>query len=200
MAHDLSGKRIAVLATDGVEQIELTEPMRAARGAGASVDLISLRTGSIQGVRGLDKADSFTVDRAVGEVSADEYDGLVIPGGVKNPDKMRMDETAVSLVRSFFDQGKPVAAICHAPWMLVEADVVRGRTLTSYPSLQTDIRNAGGTWVDEEVHVDQGLVTSRRPDDLEAFNAKMLEELAEGVHVGQRRSASEAVGATTHRP
>ena len=195
MAHDLSGKRIAVLATDGVEQVELTEPMRAARDAGASVDLISLRTGTIQGVRSIDKADTFTVDRTVGEVSVDEYDGLIIPGGVKNPDKLRMDETAVSLVRAFFDQGKPVAAICHAPWMLIEADVVRGRNLTSYPSLRTDIRNSGGTWVDEEVHVDQGLVTSRRPDDLAACNATMLEEFAEGVHAGQRASATE-VGAS----
>jgi protease I len=197
MAHDLSGKRIAVLAADGVEQVELTEPMRAARDAGASVDLVSLRSGSIQGVRGIDKADTFDVDRVVGDISADEYDGLMIPGGVKNPDKMRMDDAAVALVRSFFKQGKPVAAICHAPWMLIEADVVRGRTLTSYPSLKTDIRNAGGTWVDEEVHVDQGLVTSRRPEDLEAFTEKMLEEFAEGVHAGQRRSASTGVGATS---
>jgi protease I len=197
MAHDLSGKHIAVLATDGVEQIELTEPMGAAREAGAEVHLVSLRGGSIQGVRGMDKADTFDVDRTVSDVSADDYDGLIIPGGVKNPDKLRMDETAVSLVRSFFEQGKPVAAICHGPWVLVEADVVRGRTLTSYPSLKTDIRNAGGTWVDEEVHVDQGLVTSRRPEDLEAFNAMMLEEFAEGVHAGQRRSTQETAGATT---
>ncbi len=181
MAHDLRGKRIAVLATDGVEQVELTEPMRAARDAGARVDLISLGADSIQGVRGIDKADTFRVDRTVSEVSADDYDGLILPGGVKNPDKLRMDESAVSLVRSFFDQGKPVAAICHGPWMLVEADVIRGRTLTSYPSIRTDIRNAGGTWVDEEVHVEQGLITSRRPDDLEAFNAKMLEGFAEGA-------------------
>ena len=197
MAHDLSDKHIAVLATDGVEQVELTEPTRAARDAGAVVDLVSLRAGSIQGVRGMDKADTFRVDRAVRDVSVDEYDGLILPGGVKNPDKLRMDETAVALVRSFFEQGKPVAAICHGPWLLVEADVVRGRTLTSYPSLRTDIRNAGGTWVDEQVHVDQGLVTSRRPDDLPAFIDMMLEEFAEGVHAGQRRSASEAVGAAT---
>jgi protease I len=199
MGHDLSGKNIAVLAADGVEQVELTEPMRAARDAGAVVHLISLRAGSIQGVRSMDKADTFSVDRVVSDVSADEYDGLIIPGGVKNPDTMRMDETAVALVRSFFEQGKPVAAICHAPWILVEADVVRGRTLTSYPSLRTDIRNAGGTWVDEEVRVDQGLVTSRRPDDLEAFNEKLLEEFAEGVHAGQRSSTEESVGAKTGR-
>jgi protease I len=195
MTHDLSGKHIAILATDGVEQVELTEPMRAAREAGATVDLISLKADTIQGVHGMDKADTFAVDRPVSEASADEYDGLIIPGGVKNPDKMRMDDRAVSLVRSFFDQGKPVAAICHGPWMLVEADVIRGRTLTSYPSLQTDIRNAGGTWVDEEVCVDQGLVTSRRPDDLDAFNDKMLEEFADGVHEGQSRSTAAAAGA-----
>jgi protease I len=197
MNHDLNGKHIAVIATDGVEQVELTEPMRAAREAGATVELISLERGSIQGVKGMDKADTFPVDRTVDEVRADEYDGLVIPGGVKNPDKLRMNEKAVRFVRAFFDQGKPVAAICHGPWVLVEADVVRDRTLTSYPSLKTDIRNAGGQWVDEEVRVDQGLVTSRNPDDLKAFCAKMVEEFAEGVHEGQRTRTAEAVGATT---
>lgn len=190
MAYDLSGKRVAVLAADGVEQIELTEPMKAARDAGATVDLISLQPGTIQGVKSLDKADTFTVDRVVSEVSADDYDGLLIPGGVKNPDKLRMDEAAVAFTRAFFEQGKPVASICHGPWLLVEADVVRGRTLTSYPSLQTDIRNAGGTWVDEQVCVDEGLTTSRRPADLEAFIDKMLEELEEGVHEGQRESVT----------
>ncbi len=199
MTTDLSGKRFALLAADGVEQVELTEPMRAAREAGATVDLISLRDTPIQGVRGMDKVDTFDIDHAVSEVTADDYDGLILPGGVKNPDSLRMDETAVRFVRSFFDQGKPVAAICHAPWLLVEADVVRGRTLTSYPSLRTDIRNAGGTWVDEAVHVDQGLVTSRRPDDLEAFNAKMLEEFAEGLHAGQRGGRAEVAGASTSR-
>jgi protease I len=197
MAQDLSGKRIAILAADGVEQVELTEPQRAAREAGASVDLISLRNGSIQGVKGMDRADTFPVDHAVSEVSADDYDGLILPGGVKNPDKLRMDETAVRFVRSFFEQGKPVAAICHGPWVLVEAGVVRGRTLTSYPSLRTDIRNAGGTWVDEEVHVDQGLVTSRNPDDLPAFNARMVEEFAEGLHAGQHARRIETVGIAT---
>ena len=196
MAHDLNGKRIAILATDGVEQVELTEPLRAIREAGAEAQLISLERGSIRAVKGMDKADTFEVDRVVADTTADGYDGLVIPGGVKNPDKLRMDRTAVSFVRSFFAQAKPVAAICHGPWMLVEADVVQGRTLTSYPSLATDIRNAGGTWVDEEVRVDQGLVTSRRPDDLEAFMDKMLEEFAEGTHESQRDSAREVAGAT----
>ena len=186
MNRDLNGKHIAVIATHGVEQIELTEPISAARDAGATVDLISTERGSIQGVNGMDKADTFTVDRIVSEVSADEYDGLIIPGGVANPDKLRMNEQAVRFVRSFFDQGKPVAAICHGPWLLVEADVVRDRTLTSYPSLRTDIQNAGGRWVDEEVRTDQGLVTSRKPEDLKAFCAKMVEEFAEGVHAGQR--------------
>ena len=195
--NDLSGKRIALLAADGVEQVELTEPMRAARDAGASVDLISLKNGSIQGLQGMDKGETFRVDHAVSEVSADDYDGLILPGGLKNPDKLRMDEAAVRFVRTFFEQGKPVAAICHAPWMLVEAGVVRGRTLTSYPSLRTDIRNAGGTWVDEEVHVDQGLVTSRRPDDLAAFTVKMVEEFAEGLHAGQHARRMEPVGIAT---
>jgi protease I len=194
---DLSGKRIALLAADGVEQVELSEPMRAARDAGASVDLISLKHGSIQGLQGMEKGETFRVDHAVSEVSADDYDGLILPGGVKNPDKLRMDEAAVRFVRTFFEQGKPVAAICHAPWMLVEAGVVAGRTLTSYPSLRTDIRNAGGTWVDEEVHVDQGLVTSRRPDDLAAFTGKMVEEFAEGLHAGQHARRMEPVGIAT---
>ncbi len=189
MSNDLRGKRIAIVATDYFEQVELTEPMKAVREAGAEVDLISTKKGSIQGVHGVEKADAFDVDRSFDEVSADQYDGLILPGGVKNPDKLRMDRQAVQFVREFFDQGKPVAAICHGPWLLVEADVVRGRTLTSYPSLRTDIVNAGGHWVDEEVHVDRGLVTSRTPQDLPAFNAKLIEELAEGVHARQRDAA-----------
>jgi protease I len=178
----LDGKRIAILATDGVEQVELTEPLEAVRGEGAEVDLISLEKGEFQGFDHLDKGKTFTADKAVKDARADDYDGLVLPGGVANPDFLRADEDAVRFVRSFVEAKKPVGAICHGPWTLVEADVIKGRTLTSWPSLQTDIRNAGATWVDEEVHVDQGLVTSRKPDDLPAFNAKVIEEVAEGRH------------------
>jgi protease I len=187
MSDELQGKKVAFLvANEGVEQIELTEPLKAVREAGAETHLIAPEKGDVQGFNHLDKADVFQADRAVSEVSAEEYDGLVLPGGVANPDILRTEKDAVSFARDFFDQGKPVAAICHGPWTLVEADVVRDRTLTSWPSLQTDIRNAGGEWVDEEVHVDQGLVTSRNPDDLEAFCSKVVEEIAEGRHEGQR--------------
>ena len=170
MADKLQGKRVAFLATDMVEQVELTEPWKAVKGEGAEVELVSLEEGEIQGFNHYDKADKFKVDRTVEEAGTDDYDALVIPGGVGNPDEMRMDENAVAFVRRFFEQGKPVGVICHGPWMLVEAGVVRGRRITSWPSLQTDIHNAGGNWVDEEVVVDQGLVTSRKPDDLPAFN------------------------------
>ena len=185
MADKLQGKRVAFLATDMVEQVELTEPWQAVKDEGAAVELISLEEGEIQGFNHYDKADEFKVDRTVEEARADDYDALVIPGGVGNPDTMRTDENAVQLVRDFFEQGKPVGVICHGPWMLVEAGVVRGRKVTSWPSLQTDIRNAGGNWVDEEVVVDQGLVTSRKPDDLPAFNKKIIEEFAEGRHEQQ---------------
>ncbi len=187
MADELNGKRIAVLvANEGVEQVESTEPVEALKEAGAEVDLVAPEKGEIQGFNHLDKADTFEADVAAGDAGAGDYDGLQLPGGVANPDQLRTDEHAVAFVRDFFEQGKPVAAICHAPWTLVEAGVVKGRTLTSWPSLRTDIENAGGSWVDEEVHVDQGLVTSRKPDDLPAFNSKMIEEFAEGVHEGQR--------------
>jgi protease I len=181
----LDGKRVAFLATDMFEQVELTEPWKAVEQAGGKPELISLKPGEIQGFEHYDKAGTFKVDRTVEEASADEYDALVLPGGVGNPDVLRTDENAVAFVRDFFEQGKPVAAICHGPWTLVEAGVVRGRTLTSWPSLQTDIRNAGGNWVDKEVVVDSGLVTSRKPDDLPAFNAKMVEEISEGRHQKQ---------------
>jgi protease I len=184
--HSLQGKRIAFLATDMFEQVELTEPWKAVEEAGGLPELVSLEAGEIQGFNHYDKADKFPVDRTVEEARADEYDGLVLPGGVGNPDTLRMDENAVRFARDFFDAGKPVAAICHAPWLLVEAGILRGRTVTSFPSLQTDIRNAGGNWVDEEVRVEDGLVTSRKPDDLPAFCAKVVEELAEGVHEGRR--------------
>lgn len=169
MPNTLDGRRIAILATDGVEQVELTGPLEALRDAGAGVDVVSLDGGEIQMFEHLDAADSIGADRSIADADASEYDGLVLPGGVANPDRLRTDPDAVSFVRAFFDEGKPVAAICHGPWTLVEADVVRGRTLTSWPSLRTDLRNAGATWVDEEVHVDDALITSRRPDDLPAF-------------------------------
>jgi protease I len=186
MANELKGKRVAIVATDMVEQVELLEPRKALDEAGAQTELISIEPGKIQGFNHYDKGDEIPVDRTIEEVSADEYDALLLPGGVGNPDVLRTDENVVSFVRDFFEQGKPVAAICHGPWTLVEAGVVRNRTLTSWPSIQTDIRNAGGNWVNEEVHVDQGLVTSRKPDDIPAFNAKMIEEFAEGKHAKQR--------------
>ncbi|HWI96020.1 MAG TPA: type 1 glutamine amidotransferase domain-containing protein [Solirubrobacterales bacterium] len=193
MSDQLQGKKIAILvANEGVEQIELTSPREAVEAAGAEVELISLEAGEIQAFNHLDKGDTFTADKAVGEASADDYDGLVLPGGVANPDQLRTDTDAVQFVRAFFEAGKPVGAICHAPWTLINADVVDGRTLTSWPSLQTDLRNAGAEWVDEEVHVDQGLVSSRKPDDLDAFNAKIVEEFAEGVHEGQREATTSA--------
>jgi protease I len=185
---ELDGKRIAFLvANEGVEQVELTEPWKAIEQAGAQPELISLKKGKVQAFNHLDKGDTFDVDRTVQDADASDYDALVLPGGVANPDILRTDEQAVAFARAFFEQGKPVGVICHGPWTLVEADVVRGRTLASWPSLKTDIRNAGGKWVgDQEVVVDEGLVSSRWPDDLPAFNAKIIEEFAEGVHEGQR--------------
>jgi protease I len=195
LADDLNGRRVAVLvANEGVEQVEMTTPVEALREAGAAVDLVAPEDDEIQAFNHLDKAETFKPDRTLGDADPSDYDGLLLPGGVANPDALRMRDEAVSFVRSFFDEGKPVAAICHAPWTLVEADVVRGRTLTSWPSLRTDIRNAGGNWVDEEVHVDEGLVTSRKPDDLDAFCAKAIEEFAEGVHEGQRPEAVSSRG------
>ena len=182
----LQGKTIAFLmANEGVEQIELTEPWRAVEEAGGRPQLIAPDANKkVQAFNHLDKADTFSVDVTVADADPNAYDGLVLPGGVANPDALRMVPEAVQFVKGFFDAGKPVAAICHALWMLVEADVVRGRTLTSWPSIKTDIRNAGGMWVDEEVHVDNGLVTSRKPDDLPAFCKKMIEEFTEGAHRG----------------
>ena len=193
MSDQLKGKRIAFLvANEGVEQVELAEPLEAVREAGAEVDLLAPEEGEIQAFNHLDKGDTFSADRAVGDADAGEYDGLVLPGGVANPDHLRTKAEAVEFVRAFFEAGKPVGAICHAPWTLVEADVVRGRTLTSWPSLKTDLRNAGAEWVDEEVHVDQGLVSSRNPDDIPAFSAKIVEEFAEGVHEGQYEQTANA--------
>lgn len=183
--HSLDGKHIAFLATDGFEQVELTRPWQELKHEGAKVSLVSLEPGQIQGYNHDKRAETFSVDMVADTARADDFDGLVLPGGVANPDRLRMHESAVRLVRSFFEQGKPVAAICHGPWMLVEAGVVRGRTLTSWPSLRTDIKNAGGKWVNEEVVVDNGLVTSRSPDDLDAFCHKMVEEFGEGKHAKQ---------------
>src|SRR5215213_3940807 len=178
----LDGKKIAFLFTDGVEQVELDKPAEAVKEAGGEVEYLTLETGEVQGFNHLDHADKIKVEKAVSDASADRYDGLVLPGGVANPDFLRADEDAVNFVRSFVEQAKPIGAICHGPWTLVEAGVLKGRTITSFPSLQTDIRNAGGNWVDEEVHVDNGLVSSRKPDDLPAFCAKAVEEFAEGRH------------------
>jgi len=187
MSDALQGKKIAFLtANEGVEQVELTEPLQAVRDAGAEAELLAPEAGEVQAFNHLDKADTFAVDRAVGEAEASEYDGLVLPGGVANPDQLRTKPEALEFVRGFFEAGKPVGVICHGPWTLIDAGVAKGRTLTSWPSLQTDLENAGAEWVDEEVHVDQGLVSSRKPDDLEAFTAKIVEEFAEGVHEGQK--------------
>jgi protease I len=175
---DLNGKRIAFLATDMVEQVELTEPWKAVEQAGGTPELVSLEEGEIQGFNHYDKADKFPVDRTVDEASPDNYDALVLPGGVGNPDTLRMHDDAVQFARAFMDAGKPVAVICHGPWTLVEADVVRGRTITSWPSVKTDIKNAGGDWVDQEVVVDDNLTSSRKPDDLPAFCSTFVEEFS----------------------
>jgi protease I len=185
MANKLQGKRIAFLATDMVEQVELTGPWEALQDEGAELELVSIEEGEIQGFNHYDKADTFKVDRTVEEANASDYDALVLPGGVGNPDTLRTNENAVQFVRDFFEQGKPVGAICHAPWMLIEAGVVRDRTVTSWPSLTTDLRNAGANRVDKEVVVDNGLVTSRWPDDIPAFNKKLIEEFVEGRHEQQ---------------
>lgn len=182
MARDLTGKRVAILATDGVEQSELQQPRDALDKAGASTRVVSLKPGSIKAWQHDKWGDEIRVDLPIADARSEDFDALLLPGGVINPDRLRMDVKAVRFVREFFTSGKPIAAICHGPWMLVEADVVRGRTVTSWPSLATDLRNAGADWVDREVVTDEGLVTSRRPDDIAAFNAKMIEEFAEGVH------------------
>lgn len=184
--HNLNGKKVAILVEDGFEQIEMTSPKEALEKAGAKTHIISPKRDKVKGWEHTEWGDEFSVDVMVDQANASDYDALLLPGGVMNPDKLRTNKKAVQFVRSFFDQGKPVAAICHGPWVLVEADVVNGRKVTSYHSIQTDLKNAGAQWVDQEVVVDQGLVTSRKPDDLPAFNRKMVEEIAEGQHERQR--------------
>ena len=182
MLSNLSGKKIAILVADGFEQVELTEPRKALEEAGAEAPIVSPEKGRVKGWNFSDWGEQFSVDIELDGASPDDFDALLLPGGVMNPDKLRMIPKAVEFVKHFFDEGKPVASICHGPWMVVEADAVRGRTVTSWPSLRTDIKNAGGNWVDQEVVTDMGLVTSRKPDDIPAFNRKMIEEFAEGIH------------------
>ena len=178
----LEGKTIAVLATDGFEQVELTEPVAALKAAGARVDIVAPKSGVIQGSKHHDKGDTTAVDKTLGDASPSDYDGLVLPGGVISPDALRLEEAAIAFIRGFTEAGKPVAAICHGPWTLINAGAVSGRRMTSWPSLEIDLRNAGAEWVDEVVVVDQGLITSRKPEDLPAFCAKMIEAFAEGRH------------------
>jgi protease I len=194
MPNKLNRKRIAILATDGVEQVEMTEPRKALEAEGAKTDLVSPAKGKLQAWQHQEKGDKFAVDVELDAADPNDYDALLLPGGVANPDQLRMLPKAVRFVKSFFDAGKPVAAICHAPWMLVEADVVRGKTVTSWPSLHTDLKNAGAKWVDREVVEDKGLVTSRRPDDIPAFNKKIVELFSQA-----RASEEHAVGAGSER-
>lgn len=193
MASELNGKMVAILATNGFEQSELVEPRDALWAAGATTHIVSPEAGIIKGWKQKDWGDTVEVDRTLTDASVDDYDALVIPGGQINPDLLRADAAAVRFVRAFFDAGKPIAAICHGPWLLVEAGIARGLRLTSYPSIRTDMVNAGARWVDEEVVVDHGVVTSRRPDDLPAFNAKLIEEVAEGRHNREPEPAGTAL-------
>jgi protease I len=190
MAGKLDGKKVAILVTDGFEQVEMTKPRQALDEAGAETKIVSLKSGKIQGMNHADKGDKFDVDLTLDEARPEEFDALLIPGGLMNPDALRSNDDALEFTRHFFREGKPVAAICHGPWVLIDAGVVRGRTLTSWPAIKTDVRNAGGKWVNEEVVVDNGLVTSRKPDDIPAFNKKMIEEFCEGRHEAMATAAS----------
>ena len=192
MSDQLRNKRVAALVENGFEQSELLEPKKALEAAGARVDIVSPQTGKVKGWQHTDWGQEVSVDRQLEQANADEYDALLLPGGVMNPDKLRANGRAVAFVKAFVDAGKPIAAICHGPWTLIEADVLRGRKITSWPSLQTDLRNAGANWIDQEVVTDNGVVTSRKPDDIPAFNRKMIEEFAEGRHDRQREMAGTA--------
>lgn len=189
MSNQIQGKKVAILATDGFEQSELEKPKAALEDAGAETHVVSLKSGEIKGWDTDDWGDKVKVDVVVSEANADDYDALVLPGGVMNPDKLRVDDDAVKFVKSFFEAGKPVAAICHGPWTLINAEVVEGRQMTSYPTLRKDLENAGAKWSDQEVVVDNGLITSRNPNDIPAFNKKLIEEIAEGKH-GKQMSAN----------
>jgi len=182
MARQLDGKKVAILVTDGFEQVEMTKPREALDEAGAETKIVSLKPGKIQGMHHADKGDKFDVDLTLDEARPEEFDALMIPGGLMNPDSLRSNVDALEFTRHFFREGKPVAAICHGPWVLIDAGVVRGRILTSWPAIKTDVKNAGGKWINEEVVVDNGLVTSRKPDDIPVFNKKMIEEFCEGRH------------------
>ena len=186
MGNSLKGKKIAILVADGFEQVELTGPKEALEAAGAEIEIVSPAEGEVQGWNHDDKADRFSVDMPLNLARSDDYDGLVLPGGVRNPDQLRMSTRAVEFVDGFFATGKPVAAICHAPWLLIETEVIKGRNITSWPSLKSDLTNAGAHWVDRQVVVDNGLITSRKPQDIPAFNKKMIEEFAEGRHSRQQ--------------
>jgi len=190
MARKLDGKKVAILVTDGFEQVEMTKPRGALDEAGAETKIVSLKPGKIQGVHHADKGDKFDVDLTLDEARPEEFDALLIPGGLMNPDALRSNDDALEFTRHFFREGKPVAAICHGPWVLIDAGVVRGRTLTSWPAIKNDVKNAGGKWVNEEVVVDNGLVTSREPDDIPAFNKKMIEEFCEGRHEAMATAVS----------
>ncbi len=189
MPQDLNNLKVAILVTEGFEQVELTEPRQALDDAGAKTSIVSPDAGEVQGWNHFDKGDKFPVDLPLNAASAGDFDALLLPGGVANPDQLRMKPEAVQFIKDFFDAGKPVAVICHGPWTLIEAGVVNGRKITSWPSLKTDLINAGAEWVDEEVVVDNGLVSSRKPQDIPAFNRKMIEEFAEGIHRGQRAAS-----------